>query len=190
MKKTELLEKLHSIKLGAMPTVITEDMGLQYDYICSEGAGTSFGNMGDWPLHIIKGVSKGEVAELKSKINNKTLSDSDFTGTSFEAFHHDVFDIQRLSEQIPYVKYKGLCSIPDDFEGDLYCLCDGLSWEPDLSFYKSEEEIAKEFQAEYCNYYTPWEEMTYNELMHWYSLSKSEMDGLCWYTHEREEEEE
>ena len=46
MNREEMLKELKTIDLRAIPTVATMDMGLQYDYATSEGAGTSFGGNG------------------------------------------------------------------------------------------------------------------------------------------------
>ena len=52
MPRKEMIEYLKTIDVRAKPTIITDDMGLQYDYVTAEGAGTGFGGMGDWPVHM------------------------------------------------------------------------------------------------------------------------------------------
>lgn len=45
----EKINILKSSKLCAKPTVITQDMGIEFVVITSQGAGTGFGDMGQWP---------------------------------------------------------------------------------------------------------------------------------------------
>ena len=37
MTREEMLDKLHKIRVGAQPTVATMDMGLEYEYVTSDG---------------------------------------------------------------------------------------------------------------------------------------------------------
>ncbi len=50
MTREEMLAKLKVIEPTACPTVMTYDMGLQFEIMNSTGASTNLGNIGDWPL--------------------------------------------------------------------------------------------------------------------------------------------
>lgn len=57
MTRNEMLRVLKNVEFCAIPTVATFDMGLQYDYVTSNGAGTGFGGMGSWPIYEISSVN-------------------------------------------------------------------------------------------------------------------------------------
>ena len=77
MTREELLDKLHGIRIGAQPIVITNDMGLQYEYVTPKGYGTSFGNMGDWPAYRLQHISNEKLQMLQAKIRDRTLTVED-----------------------------------------------------------------------------------------------------------------
>ena len=72
MTKAEKLAKLSSITVCAAPTVITYDMGFEYEVLTGAGKTTGFGDMGQWPcfkfscdsdtLAIIHRIKAGEDA--------------------------------------------------------------------------------------------------------------------------------
>ena len=81
MNRSELINELCKVPICAIPTVITMDVGLQYDYITAEGAGTSLGNMGEWPAFKLKGIPTDRWMDIKAKVKNKALSEADLEGT-------------------------------------------------------------------------------------------------------------
>ena len=81
MKRDEMLNKLHSIRVGAQPTVITNDMGLQYEYVTKEGHGEGFGNMGAWPTYRLENISTEVLNRIKKKIQTRALVEEDLQGT-------------------------------------------------------------------------------------------------------------
>ena len=63
-----MLKKLKSIKRTAYQTVMTYDMGLQFDIMDSTGAETNLGNTGAWPLWKFKRLSQEAIDFIATKI--------------------------------------------------------------------------------------------------------------------------
>ena len=86
MNREEMLKELKTIDLRAIPTVVTMDMGLQYDYATSEGAGTGFGGMGDWPAHMFNPIQNEQWHMIRKAIKENALAVSDLKGTGLDDF--------------------------------------------------------------------------------------------------------
>lgn len=178
MDRKDTLARLHNIPFGAKATVITMDMGLQYQYVCPEGAGDGFGNMGDWPCHYIRAINKDKLAAIRSKIKQGILVPSDFDGTNLKSFHEYVFSVDRFEEQNPNEKFNDLCSLPEDYDGDIYCLCDARDWYPTLKFFTNQKALEEAFQKEYCDDINKWDSMSDDELQEWLERISDGLQGI------------
>lgn len=67
-----MLEKLHSIDVIVCPSVVTFDLGIQFDVMTSKGVCTHLGNVGNWPCRELS-VTK-ELIELREKVLEDTTS--------------------------------------------------------------------------------------------------------------------
>ena len=83
--------------------VITNDMGLQYEYVTKEGHGEGFGDMGDWPAYRLENISVEILTHIQQKIQEQKLEEDDLIGTDLYLFHRYVFDIPRPESCIPEI---------------------------------------------------------------------------------------
>ena len=67
-----MLEKLHSIDVIVCRSVVTFDLGIQFDVMTSKGVCTHLGNVGNWPCRELS-VTK-ELIELKEKVIEDSAS--------------------------------------------------------------------------------------------------------------------
>lgn len=170
MNRIDMISHLQQIGLRAVPTVVTYDMGIQYDYLVPQGAGTGFGGMGRWPLWRFSTVEKAQWDVIVAHIKDKNLSIHDLIGTEFEIF---VDNVALLGEDtVDYVRFfSGLLDL--EWTGrDFFCLYDnGMWYNPDSSipiFRATEKEILVEFRDQYCSDVVTWEDMTDEEIESWY----------------------
>lgn len=175
LRKKELICELQKVKFCSVPTVQTFDMGLQYDYICSEGAGTGLGNILSWPAYRIRKIGDEQWSIIQSKISNSTLSMKDLTAT-------DLFALAEIFTQANCVKYHNLadlfndlCDFPKRLSGDFFCLFDDVSWAWRPEFYSSEKEFLCRFEDKYCGGHVAWEDMGLEELEDWLSRSQDDL---------------
>ena len=90
VNREEMIKELKSIDLRAIPTVATMDMGLQYDFITSEGTGTGFGGMGDWPAHMFRPKDLKLWQKIREDIKNNKLAVTDLEDTGLDVFLENV----------------------------------------------------------------------------------------------------
>ena len=147
MKRDEMLNKLHSIRVGAQPTVITNDMGLQYEYVTKEGHGEGFGNMGAWPTYRLENISTEVLNRIKKKIQTRALVEEDLQGTDLYLFYRQVFDIPRPESYIPEINdfFENLLSVSLKSDGLLFIMCDACQWKPEAYFYSTYDELEQAF---------------------------------------------
>lgn len=184
MKRDEYLEKLKSVSFCALPTVATMDMGLEYDYVCEEGAGTGFGGMGSWPAYMISGIETSRWTRIKKKVEEKELSQNDLEGTELGIFIESIFE-NYYGGQIRELEINDLLHnliiLPDILPETIYILFDmgGVGYEGHRpEFYISEDEMKEAFKSQYCSYFQAWEDMDDEELELWYSRLDTEFDSF------------
>ncbi len=190
MNREEMIGELKKTDLRAIPTVITMDMGLEYDYATTEGAGSGFGGMGNWPMHMFGPIEKEQWMKIREAINDKTLEISDLKGTGLVGF---LVQVKTINYEInPTEILKGLTSLPEDQTNVFYCFFDTGLWYDGTEkpeFYTSEKELKEKFIDHYVSDLTRWEEMNDDELKHWYGRLQNEMEVLpiCTYDEKKPE---
>lgn len=184
MTREELLKELKSIDLHAMPTVVTMDMGLQYDYATSEGAGTGFGGMGDWPAYMFESIEKEKWIRIRARIKDNTLMAEDLKGTGLDVLLDKVHSINY--EIVPSEVLKGLLDLPEELTGSYFCFFDAGQWFDQYAekpmFFTSDKELKEEFISRFVDDLTKWEEMDDDELKNWYERLQDEMSDFAIYT--------
>lgn len=180
MTREEMLNKLHSINIGAQATVATMDMGLEYEYVTKEGWGENVGCMGDWPAYVLHGISDDLFAAIKDKIQKNTLLADDFSGTDLEKFYNYVFSVERFSDYVPSLCefFEGITQIESLTNGSLYVLCDARQWEPEAQFFSSYDMLAEAFIDQYNYGIQEWEELDDDELADWVEKIDEELSGI------------
>ena len=178
MTRDSLLEALSHVKFCAVPTVLTMDMGLEYDYISSEGASTCLGRIGEWPAYKLRKIVDAQWKAILQKYHNKELCEEDFIGTDigliikrlhevygdmYEEYYQDIIgtfaDLERLPE-----------SLPEEF----FCLIDVREWGATPKFFTDYDELLEAFREEYCYDVIPWDRYDDQDLAWW--LSRAEED--------------
>lgn len=187
MTKDEMLRILKKVEFCAIPTVITMDMGLQYDYVTPEGAGTGFGGMGRWPVYQLSGIEKSRWKEIRTKLSNKTLETLDLQGTDLDNFVESMFN-EYYGTQFREIELNemlvGLLSLPDESPTFFYAIFDmgDIGHEGHIpEFYDSKEKMLSEFQAYYCSDVDAWESMDEETLRSWIDRLDSNFDEFPMY---------
>ena len=152
----------------AEPTVVTDDMGIQYDYISDEGAGTSLGLFAEWPAHRVE-INDDGLRILKDKIANRSLSLDDIKDTGVYSLLEDIgliTDEESLSEYL-----NDLLCINNTENGYIYCLYKNCDYENEdgsvLKFYSNKDDMINDFQSRHIPELTRWSEMTDEESDYW-----------------------
>lgn len=188
LNREKMLTELKNIDLRAIPTVATMDMGLQYDYATSEGAGTGFGGMGDWPAHKFMPIRKERWLRIREGKKNNSLTAADLEGTGLDIFLEKFNTINY--EVIPSEALKGLLNLSEELSGPFYCFFDDGLWYDEHAerpvFFTSEKELKAEFISRFVDDLTKWEEMDDEELTQWYERLQDEMAefAVCVYDSE------
>lgn len=164
MTREEMLERLHGLSFGANATVATMDMGLEYNYVSSEGAGIGFGGMGAWPLYVFSPISSAKLQAICDKLNDEKLEPIDLKDTDLELLYKSIQD-----KDIDLNKIFGdLCNFPKGGDGQIYCMCDVSTWQPEAEFFTSRKELLDAFKNRYCCYdIKAWDEMSNDMLESW-----------------------
>lgn len=180
MTRDEMLVKLHNIRIAAQPTVITYDMGLQYEYVTPEGHGEGFGNMGDWPVYKLKGITPKILEYVKLKLREGTLSIDDLGDTDLARFYDNTIGCGRPASCIPSICdfFRTIVSVKLGQDGILFALCDAGQWTPEAYFYSTYEELEEAFAAFYVTYIEEWCDMEDDDLKLWVERIEDELDSL------------
>lgn len=183
-----MIEELKSLDLRAIPTVVTMDMGLQYDYATSEGAGSGFGGMGNWPIHLFNPINGKQWLSIRECIRNKTIALEHLKNTGLDVFFQS---IPTLGEEVVLSEVlEDLLNLPENLINKYYCLFDTGIWYAkgdNPVFFTSEYQLKDAFIVRYVNDLTRWEDMDDEELVGWYNRIHDEMTELPVYTYEPEE---
>lgn len=174
-KRKEIINHLENIGFCCTPTVVTPDMGLEYDYASSKGAGTGFGGMGSWPAHIIERIELNRWLLIRTKLENSEVTLEDLVGTSLFGFAKDILDhyYGALFRNISLSDmFSGLLSVDNAFVNDMYCLFDfadsGYDGHRPI-FYANEAEFLEDFEGWYCyDNFQSWDELSDEDLLEWY----------------------
>ena len=182
MNRNELIQELSTTRFCAIPTVMTEDMGLEYDYVTSKGAGSSFGNIGDWPAYKMRGIPNPQWKAIKDKIEAKTVEESDLLGTDLEIL---IQDLRQIYGELYDRFYKDLSetlesatTLPDALPDRLYCRIDLGNWGDKPDFYIDEKQFLEDFESYYCGAIQEWEDMSDKELLYWYDRTKDDLSSF------------
>mgnify|MGYP000978758238 FL=1 len=188
MTREQLLKKLHSLSFCAIPTVETMDMGLEFDFVNSEGAGTVLGAFGEWPAIMLRRIENPQWSLIRDKIKNKTLNPSDIMGTDLEhfanalrEFHED--DYYKLSETLA-----GLLELPVLIGKVFYCRYDLGSWDDKPDFFANESDFLAAFESYYCYYLINWDDMDDGDLEYWFDRIEDEFSEFQYISYSEDEE--
>lgn len=185
-----MIEELKAIDLRAIPTVITFDMGLEYDYVTSKGAGTSFGGMGGWPAHIFRPIKQEKWQSIRNAIKAMELTYEDLEGTDLYYFAQNIHSLQdfELSEALD-----GLLELPEQMKDQFYCFYDTGIWYNALekpTFYMSETEVKNEFIDSFTNDIILWEDMDDEEVKTWFDRIHDDMYTFVFVRYFDDEEDD
>ncbi len=192
MIREELIQKLSQVSFCAIPTVQTEDMGLEYDYITPKGAGSSFGNIGDWPAYKLRKIPDDQWKKIKEKVEQKSLTEADLSGTELGKLVDDLHSIYgdlyaRFYPDLPDL-LAGIKKLPDELPDFYYCRIDCGSWGDKPDFYIDRKSFLEDFEVHYCSYITEWNEMSDEELQDWLDRTADDLDDFPFQIFDEEED--
>ena len=180
MTKEEMISKLHAIKPTAFPTVITDDMGLQFDVITPTGAYTYLGAIGDWPAWYFNRLDEQVIALLENKLqNNEKFSSEDFSNTDIYSFVKklETIDGINLTESL-----KEIFNYPiSDKNNFIYIYCDLGQWKPEVRFYDTEMDFSKAFFNLFPGNQT-WDILDENAIESYYEELQEHEEGIPYNT--------
>lgn len=169
MKREEMIKVLSGVGIRTIPTVATEDMGLQYDYITPEGAGTGFGGMGAWPLWHFGPINTDRWPMILDAIHAGNITIDMLNGTGLDIMLREV---QSLDEPIDYAKLLRKLPGLGRTDTDYYCLFDVGQWhdsDSEVEFYPDKASLLARFAKDYCDSLQTWDSMDDDELADWYA---------------------
>lgn len=176
-KRKELLNQLQQVPFCAAPTVVTFDMGLQYDCICPKGAGTGLGNILSWPVYRFRKIEQSKWKTIIINIRNRTLSLDDLSETDLYEFVKDtLLSTDKVGEDDCFADaLDGLLLFPENFSDDFYCLFDDIDWDYEKpEFYETKEAVISAFEEKYSTY-AEWDTMDDEKLEEWLVRSKDDL---------------
>lgn len=176
LKRIELLNQLRRVSFCATPTVVTSDLGLQYDCICSDGAGTGLGSILSWPAYRIRRIVSQKWIRIRDSISSRTLCLDDLFGTDLYEFAKNIlFPTDKVDEDSLSDAFDGLLNFPEGFSSDFYCLFDDIDWDYEKpEFYETKEAVISAFEEKY-SIYAEWDTMDDEELERWLARSKADL---------------
>lgn len=182
MSREELIQKLSTIPFCAIPTVVTEDMGLEYDYVTSKGAGSSFGNIGDWPAFKMRGIPVEQWKTIKDKVESQTLEEKDLKNTDLGLLVDNLHDLYGNLYEKYYMDisntFKSVLTLPDILPEQFFCRIDLVNWGDIPDFYVEEDQFLEAFENYYCCDVTEWDDMSDDELNFWYDRIKDDFSSF------------
>ncbi len=165
MTREEKIKIMKSAGLRAAPTVMTFDMGLEYEYITPEGVGSGFGGMGSWPALAFGPFPEEKWNKIITAIRNKNLTMDMLAGTGLDTLADEVHSF----EEVPLHELYEKLPLVQNPQNKFYSLFDtGLWYAAPPEFLDSKEELEKRFKEDYCGWITPWNELSDNNVDNWY----------------------
>lgn len=162
MLREEMIEKLRNIRLTSYPTVVTFDMGMQFDVFSKDGAFTCLGEIASWPLWKLKRLSESKINDIQNKINNNSLTCEDFVDTELRTFVEEI--VQNKKGDINLL-LKDVCKYPFSSEDHyIYVYSDTEGWNDEVSFWGTLEEFEEDYLKRYRAMLTDWENFSDSEL--------------------------
>ena len=181
MTREQMILELKAAGIRAVPTVMTYDMGMQYDYITSEGAGTSLGGMGSWPLWKFNAIPKDRWQQIKQAIEDKTLTPELLEGTGLDVMLSDIYIVE--SQTIDYSDFlSGLADLGMP-TSDYYCLYDtGMLFSETVKplFYLDEKEAKAAFAKSFCYNIETWDNMDDDTVENWYERLTDDLERMSY----------
>lgn len=175
MNREELLKKLKSIKPTIGELVYTYDMGLQFTVMDSTGMSVNIGNYGEIPLWKFRRLENNELKKIEEAIKNNSLTKEELPEpikTFAEAIieHYRDIDLSNV--------FSKLVDFPISKTNEFfYILCDTRSWQFDIKYFNTEEEVKNEFFNQ-LSIDSEWEDLSDEELQNCYSLIEEEGEGI------------
>ena len=166
MKRDDMLKKLKTLNFCAIPTVMTMDMGIQFDFVSKDGAGTSFGGIGRWPVYRFFPKDSNVWLESLEKWKSGDILEADLVDTELQTF-------VRL---IGGYYAKGSLGIKEIL-GDVRRILSGevsnffvLEEGEELEIFNDADEVVEIFREYYCQDFDEiaWTDMDDEELEDWY----------------------
>lgn len=183
-----MLVKLHSVSFCAVPTVATMDMGLEFEYVSSEGAGSVLGAFGEWPAIMLRPIPSEQWKAILEKVKDEKLTLYDLAGTDLEKlaidikkYHEDQFN--DLSDT-----FSGLLTLADEITAPFYCLYDLRAWDDSAEFFQVESDLHNAFYERYCWDEISWDDMDDDELEEWNERINEEFQTFPLITYEERNE--
>lgn len=180
MTKEEIVSKLNKIKSTAFPTVVTTDMGVQFDVITPTGAYTYLGAIGDWPAWCFNRIDEKVTGLLKSKLqNNEKFSSNDF-------FNTDIYLLAKKLEKVDGVDLteylKDIVNYPySDKNKFVYVYCDLGQWKPEVRIFDNEMDFSEAFFNEFPGSQT-WDILDANAIESYYEALGEHEEGIPFST--------
>ena len=182
MKRTEMINELTQITVVAAPTAETIDMGLQYDYITANGAGTSLGVMSSWPVYKLNVIGVDQWKAIRENIRTQTIMKSDFDGTDIEKLiikMHSIYGDQFKKYYSDTASiFDDLLTLPEELDVDFYCILDIYVPGEKPVFFADKKELQAAFVEKYCIDIINWEEMSDEEISAWTKRLEEDLTEL------------
>ena len=179
MTREQMIEVLIKAGIRAVPTVRSEDMGLEYDFITPKGAGKGAG-MGAWPLWRCTPINEKKWNEVVKAIQAGEVTVDVLHGTGLDVM---LDCVQTFTEEVEYAKLLRKLPVLNRPEMDYYSLFDDRQWyNPNdmVEFYLDEVEVLRAFADCYCRLPISWSDMSDQEITTWYERLSDDLECMIY----------
>lgn len=173
MNREEMLQKLHSIKIGVELTALVSENALECEYVMSSGIRYEWIGLNDWPAYSLSLSPDFDFTLLKKELANGSLDISRIAGT----------DLEKLYNEYVASGHEGV-SLLDFLSGlEEVCALDGntlyaLTSEDGVRFFGTYEQLEATFESQCLGATTAWETYSDEELAQWINRLETEFNGV------------
>lgn len=173
MNREEMLQKLHSIKIGVNLTTLVSENALECEYVMSSGTRYEWIGLNDWPAYSLSLSLDIDFALLKQELANESLDSSRIAGTDLEKLYNEY--VTANDKGISLVAFlSGLVDVSAIEENILYALV----LEDSVRFFGSYAQLEAAFESQCLAATTAWETYSDEELAQWIDRLETEFSGI------------
>jgi hypothetical protein len=173
MNREEMLQKLHSIKIGVELTALVSEDALECEYVMSSGTRYEWIGLNDWPAYSLSLSPDIDFALLKQELANRSLDLSRIVGTDLEKLYNEY--MASNDEGVSLVEFlSGLVDVSAIEENVLYALV----LEDGVRFFGSNAQLEAAFESQCLGATTAWETYSEEELAQWIDRLETEFSSI------------
>jgi hypothetical protein len=173
MSREEMLQKLHSTKIGVELTALVSENALECEYVMSTGTKYEWIGLYDWPVYELNMPKGFNITLLKQALLDCTFCDSQIAATDVKKMYSEY--VSSGHKDVPLSDFLSRLVDVSSFDGNvLYALNAG----DEVLFFGTYEQLEVYFEKQHASAVTPWETYTDEELAHWLERIETEFKSI------------